>query len=274
MLTSPKLRDPFQIVRIGAFSVAGPALSPSARSSVYAAPVRGEWRLLSQPRSGSHGADDRAALARRGRSRGTKPAYLVEGAGGVARGLAGPRRPRRVDEIANGLLALGVRKGDAFAILGSHDPRVGALRLRARPDRRGRRGDLPEQLAPRLRVHPRALGGGRRPRRGRGAAREGRTTSGLRARAHVRASSTTLRERGREHAAAHPDALAEAEAAVGEDDLFTFIYTSGTTGPPKACMIRHRNYYEMPRCVEEIEDFAGRTTRCCSTCRSRTTSGG
>jgi long-chain acyl-CoA synthetase len=28
---------------------------------------------------------------------------------------------------------------------------------------------------------------------------------------------------------------------VGEDDLATLIYTSGTTGPPKGCMLTHRN---------------------------------
>jgi long-chain acyl-CoA synthetase len=65
-----------------------------------------------------------------------------------------------------------------------------------------------------------------------------------------------LRERGRAFAEEHPTALAEAEAQVGEDDLFTFIYTSGTTGPPKACMIRHRNYYEMAACVEDVDSFA------------------
>jgi long-chain acyl-CoA synthetase len=65
-----------------------------------------------------------------------------------------------------------------------------------------------------------------------------------------------LRARGREFAADHPDALAEAEAAVGEEDLFTFIYTSGTTGPPKACMIRHRNYYEMAACTDRVPEFA------------------
>ena len=65
-----------------------------------------------------------------------------------------------------------------------------------------------------------------------------------------------LRARGREFAAANPDALAEAEAQVGEEDLFTFIYTSGTTGPPKACMIRHRNYYEMARCIDDVPEFA------------------
>jgi len=29
--------------------------------------------------------------------------------------------------------------------------------------------------------------------------------------------------------------------AVGEDDLATLIYTSGTTGPPKGCMLTHKN---------------------------------
>ena len=65
-----------------------------------------------------------------------------------------------------------------------------------------------------------------------------------------------LRARGRAFAAEHPHALADAEAAIDEDDLFTFIYTSGTTGPPKACMIRHRNYYEMAACTDRVPEFA------------------
>jgi long-chain acyl-CoA synthetase len=64
-----------------------------------------------------------------------------------------------------------------------------------------------------------------------------------------------LRERGREHAREHPNAVLEAAASVDEDDLFTYIYTSGTTGPPKACMIRHRNYYEMVAVVDQIEEL-------------------
>ena len=42
--------------------------------------------------------------------------------------------------------------------------------------------------------------------------------------------------------------------SIDEDDLFTFIYTSGTTGPPKACMIRHRNYYAMVQKGDEMEE--------------------
>jgi long-chain acyl-CoA synthetase len=64
-----------------------------------------------------------------------------------------------------------------------------------------------------------------------------------------------LRARGREHARSAPNAVEEASAQIGEDDLFTYIYTSGTTGPPKACMIRHRNYYSMTGKVNGIDDF-------------------
>src|SRR6185312_10523387 len=63
-----------------------------------------------------------------------------------------------------------------------------------------------------------------------------------------------LRARGRAWADEHPGALDERTSTVGDDDLFTFIYTSGTTGPPKACMIRHRNYVAMVRCSDELED--------------------
>jgi long-chain acyl-CoA synthetase len=64
-----------------------------------------------------------------------------------------------------------------------------------------------------------------------------------------------LRARGRAHAAQHPSAVDDAAAQIREDDLFTYIFTSGTTGPPKACMITHRNYYEMADKIVLIEDF-------------------
>src|SRR5438094_137468 len=66
-----------------------------------------------------------------------------------------------------------------------------------------------------------------------------------------------LAARGRAHAEAHPNALADAIAAVDEDDLYTFIFTSGTTGPPKACMIRHRNAHEMASSIGELADLVG-----------------
>src|SRR5437762_651780 len=65
-----------------------------------------------------------------------------------------------------------------------------------------------------------------------------------------------LRAEGRAFAVENPDALDARIADVGEDDLYTYIYTSGTTGPPKGCMIRHRNYFEMPATIERIESLA------------------
>jgi long-chain acyl-CoA synthetase len=50
-----------------------------------------------------------------------------------------------------------------------------------------------------------------------------------------------LEREGRAHRASHPGALEEAASTLGEDDLATLIYTSGTTGPPKGCMLTHRN---------------------------------
>jgi long-chain acyl-CoA synthetase len=47
-----------------------------------------------------------------------RAAYLAERDGGWAP-VSGGEAARRVDDIANGLLALGVSKGDAFAILAS-----------------------------------------------------------------------------------------------------------------------------------------------------------
>ncbi len=71
-----------------------------------------------------------------------------------------------------------------------------------------------------------------------------------------------LEEDGRTHRDAHPNAVAEAADAVDEDDLYTFIYTSGTTGPPKGCMIRHRNYYEMIAVTDHLPQYLMRGDLC------------
>jgi long-chain acyl-CoA synthetase len=183
----------------------------------------------------------------------TSPAYLVEREDGWHE-VSWEEAGTAVEELANGLLALGVRKGDAFGILAQTSlewalfdyalGRIGAvgaaIYANSAPrdccyvlDHSDAIGVLVEDEEQRAKVADLGL-------------------------EHVIsfAELDELRARGRKHAAEHPEALAEAEARVGEDDLFTFIFTSGTTGPPKACMIRHRNYYEMAACVDRVPEFA------------------
>jgi long-chain acyl-CoA synthetase len=179
-------------------------------------------------------------------------AYLVQD-GDEWRSISWAEARQAVDELAHGLLALGIRKGDAFAILATtrvewalFDFALGLIGAVGAPiyanssprdvmhivEHSDAVGILCEDDAQRAKVDTDALD-------------------------HVLtfADLDDLRARGRQHAAENPDAVADASARVTPDDLFTYIYTSGTTGPPKACMIRHRNYYEMAALVDELHDF-------------------
>jgi long-chain acyl-CoA synthetase len=181
-------------------------------------------------------------------------AYLHESAPGEWRELSWGEAARAVEELANGLLARGVRKGDAFGIIGRTRlewalfdlalAHVGGVTAPVYPN--GSPGEtayvlehseaigaLVEDDEQRRKVEPLAL-------------------------RHVLAFDElgALRAEGVAYARENPHALEDAVAAIDEEDLYTFIYTSGTTGPPKACMIRHRNYYEMTACIERIEGLA------------------
>ena len=182
----------------------------------------------------------------------TRPAYLVEEDGGW-REVSQAEAAEAVDELAHGLLALGVEKGDSFGMLARTSlewvlmdfalAQIGAVPAPIYPsstpaeccyilEHAGVVGcfvDDEEQLAKIEEARPQ----------------------------HVYTLETLpdLRALGREHAAANPEALELAREQIGEDDLYTFIYTSGTTGPPKACMILNRNYYDMCGRIDEIADF-------------------
>ncbi|HZT91561.1 MAG TPA: long-chain fatty acid--CoA ligase [Gaiellaceae bacterium] len=179
-----------------------------------------------------------------------EPAYLHE-VDGDWRPVTRPEAARAIDEIANGLLALGLRKGDAVALIGRTTLEwalvdfalglVGAVGAPVYANSSAR--DVQYVLA-----HSRAVAAVVEDA-------DQREKLGAFAGAVVTFDDLDeLRARGRAHAEAHPGALDERADAVGEDDLFTFIYTSGTTGPPKACMIRHRNYYAMVAKADELED--------------------
>jgi long-chain acyl-CoA synthetase len=180
------------------------------------------------------------------------PAYLVESPDGWSE-VSWAEAAETVDELANGLLARGIRKGDAFGIVArtrlewtlfdfalAHVGAITAPVYASSSDREAQYvlrhseavGALVEDEEQRAKVAPLGL-------------------------AHMLAVDEldALREEGRAFASEHPEALAEAAGAVGEEDLYTYIYTSGTTGPPKGCMIRHRNYHAMTTCIDEIESL-------------------
>ena len=183
----------------------------------------------------------------------TTPAYLAETDDGW-REVSWEEAGQTVEELANGLLALGVRKGEAFGILAQTSlewalfdyalARIGAVGAAVYANSSAKDACYVLEHSDSIGVLVQD-----EPQR--------EKVAGLPLRHVITfAELDDLRARGREFAAEHPDALAEAEAQVGEDDLFTFIYTSGTTGPPKGCMILHRNYYEMAGCIDHVPEFA------------------
>jgi long-chain acyl-CoA synthetase len=197
-----------------------------------------------------------AALWRRAAAAGrSNPAYLVETDHGW-RAISWAEGARRVEDLAFGLLALGVEKGDVFAIVSTTRLEwslidfalglVGGISAPIYPS------STPRETAYLL-AHSESIGVFVEDEEQRA------KVDGVRRDApavqHVISFTdlSVLEQRGREYRHRTPGALDEALAAIDEDDLFTYIYTSGTTGPPKGCMIRHRNYYEMVTTVNRLE---------------------
>ena len=246
MLTRPKLIDPFQMVRMGPL--------PNCRGMQEVRrnqpdPSHKVCRVNSQPERTIPRLWRDAVSARR-----TGAAYLAETEPGRWREVSWDEAARTVDELANGLLARGIGKGDAFGIVCRTRLEwtlfdfalalLGGITAPVYPNTTTQEaayvlqhseavGALLEDESQLAKVEPLGL-------------------------AHVMMLDDLdgLREQGTAYGREHPNALAQASAAVGEEDLYTYIYTSGTTGPPKGCMIRHRNYYAMTSCIERIEDLA------------------
>ena len=179
------------------------------------------------------------------------PAYLHE-IDGEWQPVTWADAGRTVDELANGLLALGIAKGDSFAVIARTSLEwalfdfalalVGAIGAPIYAS--SSRHDVLYLLEDSAAV--------------------GVLVEDDEQRAKIEGSGVThvlsfadldgLRERGRAFAAERPHDLAARADSIAPDDLFTFIYTSGTTGPPKGCMIRHRNYYAMVQKGDELEE--------------------
>ena len=164
----------------------------------------------------------------------------------------------RVENLANGLLARGVRKGDAFATLARTTlewalfdfalAQVGAIGAGIYANSSAK--DTAYVLA-----HSESVGVLCEDSEQVQKVDEERASLPLLQHVLTFADLPALEAEGAAFKAEHPSALDDAVAAIDEDDLFTFIYTSGTTGPPKACMIRHRNYYSMVSVIDYLPGY-------------------
>jgi long-chain acyl-CoA synthetase len=188
-----------------------------------------------------------------------RPAYLVQD-GDEWRPVSWAEAADRVESYANGLLSLGVRKGDAFAILGSSRVewalfdfalgRIGAIGAAIYANSSAKDAGY-------ILEHSESIGVLCEDEVQRAKVESVRDAIPRLRHVLTYADLDDLGARGRAYAAEHPNALREASELIEEDDLFTYIYTSGTTGPPKGCMISHKNYYAMVAVVDDLPRFTG-----------------
>ncbi len=183
------------------------------------------------------------------------PADLVETDEGWSE-VSWPDGDARVRAYANGLLARGVRKGDNVALLARNHldwalfdfalARIGAVGIPVYAS------SSPRDVAYLL-EHSAAVGV--LCEDATQLAKVEEVAGELPALEHILTFHDLdgLASHGSDFAAASPDALDEASAAIDDEDLYTIIYTSGTTGPPKGCMLSNRNYHAMATVVDQME---------------------
>ena len=185
------------------------------------------------------------------------PAYLVETDAGW-REVSWHEADERVQAYANGFLALGVRKGDRVAILARNSlewglldfalAHVGAVTVPVYASSSAH--DVGYVVG-----HSQSVGIVCENDEQRAKVRAVEDELGSLEHVLAFADLAALAESGRAFAEAHPTAVADAVAAIEEEDLFTIIYTSGTTGPPKGCMLSNRNYYAMASVSDRMDSY-------------------
>jgi long-chain acyl-CoA synthetase len=176
-----------------------------------------------------------------------EPAYLEEQEGDDWRPVPWDEAAERIEDLAHGLLARGVRKGDRVAVLSRTRLEwilldwavmsIGAVTVGLYPTSTAKECEY-------ILAHCEAV---------LAFAEDEEQTRKL---VSIRGTLPALRE------IIPFDRLPKLEAdgrlaqhlrpePVEEEDLATLIYTSGTTGPPKGCMLTHRNLVRAATCVVE-----------------------
>jgi long-chain acyl-CoA synthetase len=190
------------------------------------------------------------------------PAYLVE-EGDEWRSISWEEAGSRVEELAFGFLALGVRRGDRIAFLSRTrlewtlcDFALASLGAVVVPIYLQSSADDTEHIASHSGARVAISEGADETQRIRDLAS---SLPELELVVQIEpGGDLTLGDvvaSGRELAGRRPEALGEARAALAEDDVLTIIYTSGTTGKPKGCVLSHRNFTALAESVAGVEDL-------------------
>jgi long-chain acyl-CoA synthetase len=183
-----------------------------------------------------------------------RPALMVKGDSGYA-GISYAELRERVELFANGLAALGVRKGDRVGIIAENRPEwaisdfaivsLGAVDVPVYPTMTAKQNEfIFNDAGVRLAIVSNQFQLNKVMRvidevktlekviimNDKGVTPDGRTLT-----------FSSVLEMGRTYKAENPGHLAAAAATVRPEDLLTLIYTSGTTGNPKGVMLTHAN---------------------------------
>jgi long-chain acyl-CoA synthetase len=186
-------------------------------------------------------------------------AFLVQ-EGERWRAVSWGEASERVDELAAGFLALGIRKGVPVAILSRTriewtlcDYALASIGAVVVPIYQTNSRDECAYLLSDSRARLLICENDEQLRKIEGLARDLPELERVIAIDDAEGGVMALSEvaaRGRER-----ESLARARDAVAGSDVLTYIYTSGTTGPPKGCVLSHANFAAAVESVAEIEEM-------------------
>jgi long-chain acyl-CoA synthetase len=180
-----------------------------------------------------------------------KPRHLLYKKGGAWQAISSAEFRRAVEELALGLVALGVEAGDRVGILSENRPEWAfadlATLAAGAVDVPIYASSTPAQVLYILKdsgaraVFVSSAAQAAKVAEVRAQLPDLRHVVGMEDGGPGVTTLAEVREKGRPALAADPAAVRRRSAGLGPDDLATIIYTSGTTGEPKGVMLSHGN---------------------------------